>query len=285
MIFSAKWSRHCQPHDRGRGGPLQLPAPPLRSSHHLSPPPQLAWPARSHAEGSLGTWRHLVLTRPSRQRPASSEGGACPRKRWLRPSGSCRRCWGAEWGECQASGHATPQARLPGCMGSGLPFTAARSLETHVHTPHRTARPMTPSRGLRSRRDPKRRCPSRLRPRALLESHLVRWYEEHSTRSPQERRGPCDGHRVPSRPPPWALPAAVLMPWRERTGGPEGRGRGEAWTPGLPPTLGPDWPCVLSAPPLVASLPGPQVTTQEMGSFRLQSPGGVGGDHSRAGHS
>lgn len=283
MIFSAKWSRHCQPHDRERGGPLQPPAPPLRGSHHLSPPPQLAWPARSHVEGSPGTWHHLVLTRP-----ASSEGGACPRKHRLWPSGSCQQCWGRSGVSVrpQAMRPLGPASRAAWGLGSR---SRRRRAWRHMSTPH-TARlapggQMTPSRGLRGRPDPERRCPSRLRPRALLESQLVRWYEEHSTRSPQERRGPCDGHRVPSRPPPRALPAAVLMPWRERTGGPGGRGRGEAWTPGLPPTLGPDWPCVLSAPPLVASLPGPQVTTQEMGSFRLQSPGGVGGDHSRAGHS
>lgn len=261
---------------------------------HQPPPPQLTPPVPTATAGLAceeprrGVPGDLAPpgSHPSLPPASSLLGGRCLSSETLAPA-----IWllsavlGAEWGEHQASGRATPRACLPGCMGSGLPFTAARSLETHVHTPHRTARPMTPSRGLRSRRDPKRRCPSRLRPRALLESHLVRWYEEHSTRSPQERRGPCDGHRVPSRPPPRALPAAVLMPWRERTGGPGGRGRGEAWTPGLPPTLGPDWPCVPSAPPLVASLPGPQVTTQEMGSFRLQSPGGVGGDHSRAGHS
>lgn len=204
---------------RGGAGPFSRQPPPPR----LTPPVPTATAGLACEEPRRGVPGDLAPpgSHPSLPPASSLLGGRC-----LSSEAPALAIWllsavlGAEWGKHQASGRATPRACLPGCMGSGLPFTAARSLETHVHTPHRTARPMTPSRGLRGRRDPERRCPLRLRPRALLESQLVRWYEEHSTRSPQERRGPCDGHRVPSRSPPRALPAAVLMPWRERTGVP-----------------------------------------------------------------
>lgn len=272
----------------GGAGPFSHQHPP--SAAHTTCPHRHSWPGLRGATqrgpwGPGATWFSPVppasVQPPRREVPVLGNAGSGH----LAPVGGAGGRSGVSV-RPQAMRPLRPASRAAWGLGSRSQRCGAWR---HMSTPHTArpapGRPMTPSRGLRSRRDPKRRCPSRLRPRALLESHLVRWYEEHSTRSPQERRGPCDGHRVPSRPPPRALPAAVLMPWRERTGGPEGRDRGEAWTPGLPPTLGPDWPCVLSAPPLVASLPGPQVTTQEMGSFRLQSPGGVGGDHSRAGHS
>lgn len=255
----------------GGAGPFSHQHPP--SAAHTTCPHRHSWPGLRGATqrgpwGPGATWFSPVppasVQPPRREVPVLGNAGSGH----LAPVGGAGGRSGVSV-RPQAMRPLRPASRAAWGLGSR---SQQRGAWRHMSTPHTArpapGRPMTPSRGLRSRRDPKRRCPSRLRPRALLESHLVRWYEEHSTRSPQERRGPCDGHRVPSRPPPRALPAAVLMPWRERTGGGAWQRRG--LDSGAPAHPGPR----LAVCPLSSSAGGlaPWASGHHPGNGLIQAP-------------